>query len=106
MITIAVLMYHSGRVAAVSFAAERGRKLPTTSPAMSARMYPASPVRFSDHETPNLSSLSGVAAMFAWCPRNQQTQLIQKTTVNAAANSFGREPRKRATSVRTASRKP
>ena len=59
-ITIAVLMNHSGRAACLSHAATPGRTLPTTSPASKATMYPASPVRPSDHAMPMAARLSGV----------------------------------------------
>ncbi len=63
MITMAVFMNSSGRVASLIPADRDGKKLPTTRPATRARRNPASPVRLSDHPMPSLASLSGVAAM-------------------------------------------
>ena len=60
---MAVLMYHSGRIAVLIVSANRGKKFPTTSPASKAIMKPASEVRFKDQGMPKLFSLSGVAAM-------------------------------------------
>ena len=61
-ITIAVLMYHSGRMASWVTATNAGKRLPTSRPATRATRNPASAVRFSDHEIPNVATLSAVAA--------------------------------------------
>ncbi len=63
--TIAVLMYHSGRAATFSHPARPGRTLPIASPASKATMYPASPVNPNDHGRPIAARLSGVWAMEA-----------------------------------------
>jgi hypothetical protein len=69
--TIAVLMYHSGRAASLSQAAAPGKKFPTANPATRAMMKPASPVSPNDQDRPNDARLSGVAATQALCPRSQ-----------------------------------
>ena len=63
--TIAVLMYHSGRIAVLIESANLGKPFPTTSPATKARRNPASDVKFNDQWTPKLFNVSGVAAMYA-----------------------------------------
>jgi len=61
--TMAVLTYNSGRIASRQAAAAPGKKLPTSKPATSATMKPASGVRLSDQPMPYLPSSFGVAAM-------------------------------------------
>ncbi len=61
-ITMAVLMYHSGRIASRVASTSPGKRFPTRSPAISATRKPASAVRLSDHEIPKALSLSAVAA--------------------------------------------
>ena len=64
--TIAVLMYHSGRTASFSHPAKPGKKLPMTRPAASATMNPPSLVSLSDQLIPNLCMSAGVVtAKFA-----------------------------------------
>ena len=65
MMTMAVLMNHSGRSAVRIHCATAGRKFPITRPTSKAMINPASDVKFSDQGMPNVLSLSGVAAMYA-----------------------------------------
>ena len=62
-ITMAVLIYSSGRIASFIFAASPGMKLPMTSPASRAMMKPDSLVRFSDQPILKPARWLGVAAI-------------------------------------------
>ena len=62
-ITMAVLMYHSGRVASFRKAVTPGKKFPRIRPARRATMKPASPVRPRDQGILKAACLSGVTAM-------------------------------------------
>ncbi len=62
MITMAVLMNHSGRAASLSESANFGMKLPMKRPTSSARISPASPVNFSDQSSSNFFISAGVCA--------------------------------------------
>ena len=59
-ITIAVLMYHSGRTASFIHAAKPGRKLPIARPTSRATMKPPSLVSLSDQPMPNFCMSAGV----------------------------------------------
>ena len=71
-ITIAVLMYHSGRTASFIQPASLGVKLPMTRPAISATMNPPSAVSLSDQPSPNFCMSAGeVTARLAKLPAIQ-----------------------------------